>query len=124
MTALERGDRVVELAADRLQSTADRFAAEGGAKAKLAETLADDAAFVRQLKPSLIRARIKGEATTDGAPAQGTVARTGMMSFGDRPPAPSRSDGPNPFVVVAAAFAVGIVVAKVIDWRSHAHPRL
>jgi hypothetical protein len=123
MTALEKGDRVVELAADRLQSTADRLAAEGGAKAKLAETLAEDAAFVRQLKPSLIRARIKGDASTDGAPARGTLNRTGMTSFGERPPSRPRS-GPNPFVVVAAAFAVGIAVAKVIDWRSHAHPRL
>ena len=86
MTALEKGDRLVELAADRLQSTADRFAAEGGVKAKLAEELADDAAFLRGLKPSLIRARMKGEAETDGAPARGTVRRTGMMSFGGKPP--------------------------------------
>ena len=124
MTVLEKGDLLVEFAADRLQSTADRFAAEGGAKAKLAETLADDAAFLRQLKPTLIRARMKGEASTDGAPAHGTVRRTGMMSFGDKPPKASGSGGPNPVVVVGAALAVGIFLAKVIDWRSHAHPRL
>jgi hypothetical protein len=123
MTALEKGDQLVELAADRLQSTADRLAAEGGAKAKLAETLAEDAAFVRQLKPSLIRARIKGEAATDGAPMPGTLRRTGMMSFGDKPPKGQGSGGPNPIVVVAAAFAAGVFLAKVIDWRSHAHPR-
>jgi hypothetical protein len=26
-------------------------------------------------------------------------------------------------VVVGLAFAAGIVLAKVIDWRGHAHPR-
>ena len=31
--------------------------------------------------------------------------------------------GPNPFVVAGAAFAVGSLLAKLIDWRSHAHPR-
>jgi hypothetical protein len=51
------------------------------------------------------------------------VRRTGMMSFGGKPPQGSGSGGPNPIVVVAAAFAAGIFIAKVIDWRSHAHPR-
>jgi hypothetical protein len=124
MTVLEKGDLLVEFAADRMQSTADRLAAEGGAKAKLAETLAEDAAFLRQLKPTLIRARMKGEAPTDGAPVHGTVRRPGMMSFGGKPPKAPGAGGPNPVVVVGAAFAAGIFLAKVIDWRSHAHPRL
>jgi hypothetical protein len=29
----------------------------------------------------------------------------------------------SPLVVVGAAFVAGIVLAKVIDWRGHAHPR-
>jgi hypothetical protein len=29
----------------------------------------------------------------------------------------------NPFVVVAAAAAAGVLLAKVLDWRGHAHPR-
>ena len=29
----------------------------------------------------------------------------------------------NPFVVAGAAFAAGTVLAKLIDWRGHAHPR-
>jgi hypothetical protein len=29
----------------------------------------------------------------------------------------------NPFLVVGVAFALGIALAKWIDWRSHAHPR-
>ncbi len=30
---------------------------------------------------------------------------------------------PNPFAVAGAAFALGTLLAKLIDWRSHAHPR-
>jgi hypothetical protein len=30
---------------------------------------------------------------------------------------------PNPLVVAGIAFAVGRLLAKVVDWRSHAHPR-
>ena len=30
---------------------------------------------------------------------------------------------PNPFVVIAAAYWLGSLLAKVIDWRGHAHPR-
>lgn len=123
---MSRGDQLIERAATRLQETADQFAGEGGIKAKLAGTLAEDAAFVRQLKPSLIRARIKGEARTDGVPATATPPRApGVAQLGERPAAPGAAgNGPNPLVVVAAAFAAGIVIAKVIDWRSHAHPRL
>jgi hypothetical protein len=29
----------------------------------------------------------------------------------------------NPLVLVGGALAVGIFLAKVLDWRSHAHPR-
>jgi hypothetical protein len=29
----------------------------------------------------------------------------------------------SPFALVALAFAAGIVLAKWIDWRGHAHPR-
>jgi hypothetical protein len=36
---------------------------------------------------------------------------------------PRAKSGPNPFVVAGAAFGIGSVLAKLIDWRSHAHPR-
>jgi hypothetical protein len=29
----------------------------------------------------------------------------------------------DPLLVAAAAIVLGILVAKVIDWRAHAHPR-
>jgi hypothetical protein len=114
-------DDKVDRAADKLQQAADRLAADGGVKAKVAELLAEDAAFVRKLKPSLMRARYRGELTTNGEPGDGVRAPAGPQ-LGTRPKPPS-TGGPNPFVVVGAAFAVGVLLAKIVDWRGHAHPR-
>ena len=55
-------DQTVERAARKLQQLANQFAGEGGLKAKLAEPLAEDADLIRKMKPSLIKARAKGEA--------------------------------------------------------------
>jgi hypothetical protein len=49
-------------------------------------------------KPSLMAKRTRGEAPKD------------------------RQGGPSPFLVVGVAVAAGIVLAKWIDWRGHAHP--
>ena len=117
---LQRADEGVEHAADKLQDAADRAAAEGGLKGKLAQPLADDAEFLRKLKPSLILARARGELPTDGSPAHGAVAPSGPQ-LGKR-----QSDGgggPSPLLVVGGALFVGILLAKLIDWRGHAHPR-
>jgi hypothetical protein len=116
-----KADQLVEKGADRLQQLADQAAASGGVKAKLAQELADDAAFLRKLKPSLIVARAKGEAPTNQKPGSGTVAPAGPQ-LGKRPKSGDGS-GPNPLVVIGAALVLGIVIAKLIDWRGHAHPR-
>ena len=118
---MTKADQMVDRAAARLQEIADKAAAEGGVAAKLAQPLADDAAFLRKLKPSLIVARAKGEAPTNQKPAEGTVAPSGPQ-LGKRPKRPSKG-GPSPFLVLGVAFAAGILLAKVIDWRGHAHPR-
>jgi len=120
---MSKADQVIDRAADRLREFAERAAAEGGITAKLAEPLAEDAALLRNLKPSLIAARFKGEAPVN-QPAGSTTppAPTGPQ-LGGRPKPNGEGDGPNPFLVIGAAFAVGIVVAKIIDWRGHAHPR-
>jgi hypothetical protein len=119
-------DQKVDQWADALQRRADKAGANGGGNEKLAQMLADDAAFLRKLKPSLILARAKGQAPTNQKPAEGTVAPSGPQ-LGDRPEPTSgwKSDkgGPNPYLVVGAAFVVGVFVAKWIDWRGHAHPR-
>jgi hypothetical protein len=119
MTA--KADQIIDRAASRLQQIANRAAAEGGVKAKLAQPLADDAAFLRKLKPSLIVKRVKGEAPTNQKPAEGSVAPPGPQ-LGKRPK-PTGQGGPNPWIVIGAALAAGILLAKVIDWRGHAHPR-
>jgi len=113
-----KADQLVDRAAARLQEMADKAAAEGGVAAKLAQPLADDAAFLRKLKPSLIVARAKGKAPTSQKPAQGVVASSGP-ELGKRP---KRTGGPSPFLLLGIAFATGIVLAKIIDWRGHAHP--
>jgi hypothetical protein len=119
-------DEKVERAADKLQAIANNMASAGGLKAKLAQPLADDAEFLRRMKPSLIRARAKGEAPTAQRPAGGTIAPSGPQ-LGERPAAPKapggRRGGPNPWVVAGVALAAGILLAKWIDWRGHAHPR-
>jgi hypothetical protein len=118
-------DQLVERGAARLEALSRRFAQENGIKAKLADELADDAAFLRKLKPSLIAARARGNAPTDRLPDQVPQAPSGpQLGKRPKPPkAPKAQGGPNPFVVAGAAFAVGIALAKWIDWRGHAHPR-
>ena len=52
-----------------------------------------------------------------------TTARRPAAPNGPQHPGKSPSAGPNPFVIAGAAFAVGSLLAKLIDWRGHAHPR-
>jgi hypothetical protein len=86
----------------------------------LSSELAEDAAFLRKLKPSLMIARARGRAPTHQKPGASPSAPTGpQLESRPRP----RGNGSSPWLVLGAAFAVGIVVAKVVDWRSHAHPR-
>jgi hypothetical protein len=113
-------DQKVERAASKLQRLANQLAGEGGLKAKLAQPLAEDADLIRKMKPSLIKARAKGEAPTNLKPGEGTVAPSSPQ-LGARPK--KKGAGPSPWIVVGAALAAGIVLAKWIDWRGHAHPR-
>ncbi len=114
-------DQKVERAANKLQQLANQLAGEGGLKAKLAEPLAEDAELIRKMKPSLIKARAKGEAPTSGQPGRPTLAPS-RPQLGKRPKRKG-AGGPNPWLVVGVALAAGIVLAKWIDWRGHAHPR-
>jgi hypothetical protein len=120
---MTKADLFVERSADFLADLSRKAAAEGGLAARLAQPLAEDAVFLRKLKPTLVMARLRGEAPTDGhvdiAPAEP------QASAPEPDPAPKKksSGGPNVLVVAAAAFAIGVLVAKVVDWRGHAHPR-
>jgi hypothetical protein len=118
---VSRVDSIVDKGADGLQALSRRAAASEGLTSKLAPEFADDAAFLRKLKPSLIAARVRGEAPTNQKPGEGVVAPSGPQ-LGSRPKT-RKGSGPSPWLVLGAAFALGIVLAKAIDWRGHAHPR-
>lgn len=128
---MTKGDLLVERGADRLQQLADRAAARGdGVGEWLSEELRTDAAFLRKLKPSLVKARAKGNAPTNQEPEAPPPASPTGPQLGSRPK-PKREKkkkkkggkGPSPVLVVGAALVAGIVLAKVVDWRGHAHPR-
>jgi hypothetical protein len=126
---MTKGDLLVERGAAFLEDLSHKAASEGGFVAKLAEPLADDAAFLRKMKPTLVLARLRGEPPSQDG--QVTVASQAAPP----PPVPNPSPeskkkpkknsggGPNPLVIVAAAFVAGVVIAKFVDWRGHAHPR-
>jgi hypothetical protein len=115
-------DQTVDRVADKLQELANQMAGEGGLKAKLAEPLAEDAELIRRMKPSLIKARARGRAPTNHKPGRRRLAPSSPQ-LGARPKPKRDGGGPSPWIVVGAALVAGIVLAKWIDWRGHAHPR-
>jgi hypothetical protein len=108
--------------ADTLRRKSQDLAGQGGIKDKLAAELADDADFIRKLKPELIKRRAKGEAPTDRTPTDVTPPAPSGPQLGKRPKR-AKTGGPNPYLVVGAALVLGVAVAKWLDWRGHAHPR-
>jgi hypothetical protein len=117
-----RLDETLDTAADRLQTFVQRSRREGGLKAKLGEAFEGDPAFLRKLKPSLIAARARGE--RPGADGHRSSAAQPVEPEPPRVSPSRKGGGPSPWLVLGAAFAVGVLTARVIDWRSHAHPRL
>jgi hypothetical protein len=142
------GDLLVERGALRLQRLADKAAARGdGVGTWLSEELRNDAAFLRKLKPSLVRARAKGQTPrSDAAAATDTEASMAEPPKSETPtrqepaaPPPSpppprpaafkpkekkaKRGGPPPIAIVGAAFVAGIVLARVISWRVNADAR-
>ena len=115
---MTKADQAVDTAADKLESFVEHARASGGVKAKAAEALADDPAFLRKLKPSLIAARAKGETPSEDRISPPAPSGPQLV----RPPKPGNA-GASPWIVVGAALAAGYTLAKVMDWRGHAHPR-
>jgi hypothetical protein len=118
-----KADEMMDRAASRLDELSQEAAASDGIKAKLADELAQDADFLRKMKPSLVKERIKGnepdEPVGGAAPPPAPRPKPKPKAKAKKP----GSGGPSPIVVIALAFAVGYALAKVIDWRGHAHPR-
>jgi hypothetical protein len=117
-----RADEAVDKGADKLDELARKTAAGNGVKAKLSGELANDAAFLRKLKPSLMVKRAKGEAPTDEKPGEPRHAPGGPQ-LGSRPKPKRARKGLNPWLVLGGAIIGGYFIAKVVDWRGHAHPR-
>jgi len=118
---MTKADHAVERGAQRLQKLADKAAARGdGVGEWLAEELTNDAAFLRKLKPSLVKARARGR-----APANQEPSAPSSPQLGSRPKSKRKrsGNGPPPVVVVGAALLAGVLLAKVLDWRGRAHPR-
>jgi len=115
-----KGDNAIESGSDKLEGLSAKAAAKGGFSAKLAPELADDAAFLRKLKPSLMVKRAKGTLPKNAEPGASPApkAPSGPQHARKTPGA-----SPNPFILAGAAFGVGSLLAKIIDWRGHAHPR-
>ena len=112
-------DRLVERGATKLQQLSHSLAQRGGVAGQVASELQEDAAFLRKLKPGLILARAKGQNPSDGdAPVP--EAPTGPQI----PRAKKPGTGVSPLLVVGGALVAGIVLAKLIDYRGHAHPKL
>ena len=120
---MKSADDRVDQAADKVQGFANRMAGEGGAKAKLAEPLAEDADLIRRMKPSLIKARAKGEAPMNQPPGQGHVVAPSGPQLGKRPKPKKTGGGVSPWIVVGVALVAGVALAKWIDWRGHGDAR-
>jgi hypothetical protein len=123
---MTKADQKVESAADKLEGFVRDAQQGGGVKAKLGAALADDPEFLRKLKPSLIAARAKGEAPTNEPP--GTPATPPSAPSRPQLERPKQSKpaggGLSPWLVIGVALAGGYLLAKVLDWRGHAHPRV
>ena len=111
--------------ADKARAKSAQLAGQGGVKDKLAAELAEDADFLRKLKPDLIKKRMTGDAPTDQQPTKAAPAAPSGPQLGSRPKAkkPGKGGGATPFIAVGAALAAGILLAKWLDWRGHAYPR-
>jgi hypothetical protein len=119
-------DETVERLSARLAGLSAKARDRGGLVARAAPVLADDADFVRKLKPSLIKARAKGDNPGDpsAGPSAGVPGPAGR-TVDSAPPNSKRPSGKggNPLLLLAAAVAAGILLARVLDWSGHAHPR-
>jgi hypothetical protein len=96
-------DRAVEKTAGRLEDLAAKAAEHGKPGEKVAPLLEEDAEFLRMMTPTRVKERLSSD-----TPASGRS-----------PARPARKNGSG-IVVLAAAFALGVLVAKLVDWRSYA----
>jgi hypothetical protein len=71
-----------------------------------------DPALLHMLRAKIDAARRRGRPLAPAAPS------------GPQLPRPTQHrNGPSPWLLVGGAFAVGVLTARAIAWRAHAHPR-
>ena len=119
-----RGDRTVDRLSRRLHELSVAAAERGGLVAKLARPLEEDSLFLRKLKPSLIAKRSRGEVPTNEDPEASPAPSAPPEATRSPEQAAVMGAGRSPWALVGAAAASGIALAKLIDWRGHAHPRV
>ena len=108
---MTKADHAVEKSADNLEHLAGKAAARhDGVGEWLAKELKNDAAFLRKLKPSLVKARAKGNAQASREPDAPPPAPPSPQTRPKKKRSKKRG-GPPPVVVVGAAFVAGIVLA-------------
>ena len=117
---MTKADQAFDTAADRLDAFVRDARRQGGVKAKVGDALAEDPAFLRKLKPTLVKARAKGEPVTEPKHEPHPPAEPAPVSSKPKRP----GGGPNPWLIIGAALVAGYVFAKFVDWRGHAHPRI
>jgi hypothetical protein len=119
-----RTDAAIDVAADRLETFVRQSRRRGGLAATVGNAFEGDAAFLRKLKPRLVAARVRHRVPTDDQPGGAARAPDNSELDRQRPvEAPPAGGGPSLWFVLGAAFAVGVLAAKAIDWRSHVRPR-
>jgi hypothetical protein len=86
-------------------------------------------AVANRLLPNVLYERITA-GTATAARRAAALRRRGEKPSGNGRLAPSgpqlpprEQGGINPFLVLAGALAAGIVLAKLVEWRFHAHAR-
>jgi len=114
---MTRGDRTVEQAAEKLDKFVEHARASHGIKRQIGKALSDDPDFDRNLKPSLIVQRAKGNVPADDSAVSQLPAPAAPKSPHKQPGKPP--SGLNPWAALGGAFATGYTIAKLIDRRAH-----
>ena len=127
---MSKADAALDRASDRLRDLSESMEERGGPTGKLAEPLAEDADFVRKLKPSLVKERLREDPTGSGPAADPPSSPRGRpssrgreRSFGGKRRNVEQTSAKRTLPLVGGAFAGGFLLAKIVDWRGHAHPR-
>ena len=118
-----KADQKIDSAADKLEGFVRDAQRSGGVKAKVGDALAEDPAFLRKMKPSLIAARAKGEPVTEPTGTPPSAPSGPQLERAPKPKKKKNGGGVSPWLVIGAALAGGYLLAKVLDWRGHAHPK-